>query len=220
MNENELVKTIKEIEDNLIPFLDLDSYEKMLYYHIFRHTKLIGKDETLFVISTAPQKVGLTDFSARDRIRKLDKKGCIKIKETTRDGLIVELFLPNQIEGCIKENQYTETIIDIESIDFYKNSEYRHFILKRENFQCFYCFKKINPDNYVLDHVQSQVNNGENSYRNIVASCHECNSKKIGKNGSDFVRELYRNGIITSSELEKKLDSLEKLKEGILKPEI
>ena len=32
---------------------------------------------------------------------------------------------------------------------------------------------------------------------NIVAVCHECNSKKAGKNGDDFVRSLYRDGILS-----------------------
>ena len=220
MDSNNIENTIKEIEDYLIPYLNLDTYEKSLYYHLFRHTRLIGKNETLFVISHAPSKVGITDYSAREKIRKLDKKGCIKIKETTRDGLLVELFLPNEIEGCINEKVHEKIVIDIEEIDFFKNNEYRILILNRENYKCFYCYKKIQKENYVLDHVTSQVNGGNNSYKNIVATCHECNSKKIGKNGDEYIREVYRNGFITLKELEERLKSLEMLVNGSLKPEI
>ena len=91
-------QTIEEIEDYLIPFLSLDTYEKALYYHLFRHTRLIGKEETVFVISSALNTVGLTEFSARDRIRKLNEKGCIKIEETTRIGIRVSVLLPTEIK--------------------------------------------------------------------------------------------------------------------------
>ncbi|PJZ86430.1 hypothetical protein CH364_09790 [Leptospira harrisiae] len=220
MNENELEKIIIQIEDYLIPFLNLDTYEKALYYHLFRHSKLIGKNELQFVISSAPKTVQMTDYSARDRIRKLDKKGCIRILETTRDGLQIELYLPEQISGCIPPKSQTLEEKDIEQIDFYKEAKFRPSILKRENNQCFYCFRKINLDNYVLDHVLPQVSGGSNSYKNIVASCHECNSKKSGKTGDDYVRDLYRSGLLSSKELDKKLKELELLTDGKLKPEI
>ena len=128
----ELTTIIKQIEDNLVSFLELDTYEKSLYYHLFRHSRLIGKEDTIFVISNALQKVGLTEFSARDRIRKLDKKGCIKIKEVTRDGILAKIFLPHEIDGCIIEEKVEEIEIDIEKADFYNTPELRLKILERE----------------------------------------------------------------------------------------
>lgn len=215
-----LKQTIEEIEDYLIPFLGLDTYEKALYYHLFRHTRLIGKEETVFVISAALKTVGLTDFSARDRIRKLNEKGCIKIEETTRVGIRVKVLLPTEINGCVVIPDTKEINIDIEQIDFYKDPKYRPTILERENGECFYCFRKITKDNYVLDHMTSQVNSGNNSYRNIVATCHECNSTKTGINGEDFVRQIYRKGTISASELENRLIAIEKIKNGEIKPDI
>lgn len=213
-------QTIEEIEDYLIPFLGLDTYEKTLYYHLFRHSRLIGKDETIFVISSAPKTVGLTEFTARDRIRKLNEKGCVKIQELTRDGVRVSVLLPTEINGCVVVPESNESIVDIEQIDFYNDPKYRPSILVRENEECFYCFRKLTKDNYVLDHMISQVNTGKNSYRNIVATCHECNSTKTGKNGDDFVRLLYRKGTINSKELENRLNAIEKLKNGEIKPDI
>jgi hypothetical protein len=214
-----LKETIEEIEDYLIPFLGLDTYEKSLYYHLFRHTRLIGKEETIFVISSATKTVGLTDFSARGRIRKLNEKGCVKIQELTRNGVRVSVLLPAEIPGCVIAPEVNESVVDIELIDFYNDQKYRPKILERENGECFYCFRKLNKDNYVLDHLISQVNTGKNSYRNIVAACHECNSVKIGKNGDDFVRLLYRKGTINSQELENRLSAIEKLKNGEIKPD-
>lgn len=215
-----LKKTIEEIEDYLVPFLKLDTYEKSLYYHLFRHTRLIGKQETIFVLSTATKTVGLTEFSARDRIRKLNEKGCVTIHELTRNGIRVSILLPVEIPNCVTIPETIDKDIDIEQIDFYLAPKFRLTILKRENNQCFYCFKKITEENYVLDHLTSQGNAGKNSYKNIVAACHECNSSKTGKNGEDFVRLLYRKGIISSTELENRLDTIERLRNGDIKPDV
>jgi len=220
MENLDLVKIIKEVEDYLIPFLKLDPYERSLYYHLLRQTRLISKDETIFVISSAPTTVGLTDYSARNRLRTMDKKGCIKIIEVRRDGLKIKVFLPNEIEGCVVEREVKVMPLDIETIDFYSDPKYRATILKRENGECFYCMKKINAENYVLDHVISQMNGGENSYRNIVAVCHECNSKKAGKNGEDFLRSLYRDGILSQKDLEQRLSIIERVVGGEIKPEL
>lgn len=220
MENLDLVKTIKEVEDYLIPFLKLSPYERSLYYHLFRQTRLINKEEIIFVISSAPTTVGLTDFSARKQLRTMDKKGCIKIVEVRRDGLKIKVFLPIEIEGCVVEREVEVKPIDIESINFYSDQKYRTTILKRENGECFYCLKKINTENYVLDHLTSQMNRGDNSYRNIVAACHECNSKKAGKNGDDFVRTLYRDGILSEKDLEKRLAMIQQVVAGEIKPEL
>lgn len=220
MENFDLVKTIREIEDYLIPFLKLDPYERSLYYHLFRQTRLINKEETIFVISSAPTSVGLTDYSARNRLRTMDKKGCIKIIETRRDGIKIKVLLPAEIEGCVVEKEIETQPIDIEAINFYSDPKYRITILKRENGECFYCLKKITEENYVLDHLTSQANGGDDTYRNIVAVCHECNSKKRGQNGDDFVRSLYRDGILSQKELEKRLAVIEQVIGGEVKPEL
>ena len=110
--------------------------------------------------------------------------------------------------------------IDIETINFYSDIKYRITILERENEECFYCLKNLNDESLVLDHLTSQMNGGNNSYRNIVAVCHECNSKKSGKNGEDFVRSLYREGILNQDDLVKRLAIIEQVRNGVIKPEL
>jgi hypothetical protein len=220
MENIDLVKTIKEIEDYLIPFLKLNPYERSLYYSLFRQTRLIGKEEVIFVISSALTSVGITDFSTRKHLRTMDKKGCIKILEVRRDGLKIKVFIPNEISGCVVDPEKNQVLIDIETINFYSDPKYRKAILQREMDKCFYCFKKITSENYVLDHLIPQVVEVDNSYRNIVAVCHECNSKKSGSNATDFVRKLYRDGVLSQKELEERLAKIETVKSGNLKPEI
>lgn len=220
MENIDLVKTIKEIEDYLIPFMKLNPYERSLYYSLFRQTRLIDKEEVLFVISSALTSVGITDFSTRKHLRTMDKKGCIKILEVRRDGLKIKVFIPSEISGCVVDPKENLLVVDIETINFYNDSKYRKTILQREKEKCFYCLKKITNDNYVLDHLVPQVVEVDNSYKNIVAVCHECNSKKSGSNANDFVRKLYRDSVLSQKELEERLAYIETVKSGDLKPEI
>jgi len=220
MENIDLIKTIKEIEDYLIPFLKLDADERSLYYHLFRNTRLINKEETIFKISIAPKNIGLSKHMARSRLRIMDKKGCIKIVEIRKDGLKIKVLLPDEIKDCVIEREIEIKPVDIETINFYSDPKYRATILKRENGECFYCLKKITSENYVLDHLTSQMNGGDSSYRNIVAVCYECNSKKVGKNGDDFVRSLYRDGILSQKDLEKRLATIKRIVSGEIKPEV
>ena len=61
---------------------------------------------------------------------------------------------------------------------------------------------------------------GSNSYRNLVSSCVECNSKKGERRAQDFLRWLYREGRLESSELKDRLRALEKLASGKLRPAV
>src|SRR5580700_10378213 len=92
-------------------------------------------------------------------------------------------------------------------------------MLAREDNRCFYCLKNIRADSCELDHVSSQEHGRNNSYRNIVCSCHECNTSKQAQAASDFVRTLYRKGILPQHELENRLAALDELLAGNLLPD-
>ena len=104
-------------------------------------------------------------------------------------------------------------------MDFFNNQELRKKILERDNYKCFYCFKKLNSENYVLEHVISRPT-GNNSYRNLVASCRTCNNKKDKLNVNNFLRNIYRDNLISAEELNAITEQLENLKNGLLKPKI
>ena len=65
----------------------------------------------------------------------------------------------------------------------------------------------------------SQANGRDNSYRNIVCACHECNTTKQAQQAADFVRGLYRKGVLSQTELENRLAALEQLQAGKLVPD-
>jgi hypothetical protein len=59
---------------------------------------------------------------------------------------------------------------------------------------------------------------GSNSYLNLVSSCAECNSQKGERRAEDFLRWLYREGRLESSELKERLRALEKMASGKMRP--
>lgn len=54
-------------------------------------------------------------------------------------------------------------------------------VFKRDLYQCQYCGINIHPSKATVDHVIPKTYGGENSWKNCVTSCFDCNNKK-GKN--------------------------------------
>jgi hypothetical protein len=198
--------------------LKLDAYERSLYYHLARHTRAEGKESALFSVAGLARRLGISDYAVRDRIRSMDQKGCIKIEERSKDGHQIRVFLPDEIAG-LPSNDTKEVPVDIEAIDFYSDRRWADVLLKRDDSRCFYCLRELRS-NWVLDHVVAVAHGGTNSYRNIVACCHECNAAKQASSAEDFLRSLYRRGLLGSPELEARKQALESLASGRLVPEI
>jgi hypothetical protein len=57
-------------------------------------------------------------------------------------------------------------------------------------------------------------------YRNLVSCCLECNSQKGEKSAHDFLRWLYREGRLNSSELAGRQRALDALSAGELRPAV
>lgn len=107
---------------------------------------------------------------------------------------------------------------NIEEIDFFL-PENRMAILKRDGNLCFYCRRKLDAHNYVIEHVMSRPE-GNNSYKNLVSACRSCNNRKKGgiASAEDLLRILYREGLLNESELKDRFVALEQLRNGLLKP--
>lgn len=210
---------IKQCEDHLFPSLQLSVRERVLYYHLLRHTHLEGKSSALFALLPLSKATGVSDRSSREDIRSLNERGCIKIEDRSRNGHLVRVFLPEEIAGVLpKETSVAE--IDIEALDFFANRKFVSALLAREDHRCFYCLKSMRAESCELDHAVAQANGRDNSYRNIVCSCHECNTTKQAQVASDFLRSLYRKGVLSQAELENRLTALEQIQLGKLVPDI
>ena len=215
----DLSTIIKQCEDYLFPTLQFSVRERVLYYHLLRHTHLEGKSSALFTLLPLANATVVSESSSREDIRSLNERGCIKIEDRSRNGHLVRVFLPEEIEGVLPTAALAPEV-DIEAIDFYSNRRFISALLAREDQRCFSCLKSIRAESCELDHTIAQANGRNNSYRNVVCSCHECNTTKQAQAAADFLRSLYRKGVLSQAELENRLTALEQLQAGKLVPDV
>jgi 5-methylcytosine-specific restriction endonuclease McrA len=78
--------------------------------------------------------------------------------------------------------------------------------------------KNVASDDCDLDHVVPLSSSTDNSYRNIVVACFNCNKTKRATHAPDFLRGLYRSGRLSEEEFDDRLSTLEMLQNGELKP--
>jgi hypothetical protein len=214
----DIAAVFKQCEDYLFPALKLSVRERVLYYHLLRHTHVEGKSSALFALLPLANATGVSESSSREDIRSLNERGCIKIEDRSRNGHLVRVFLPEEIPGVLP-NVAAATEFDLESLDFYSNRRFIAALLMREGHRCFYCLKSLRAESCELDHVISQAHAKNDSFKNVVCSCHECNTTKQAQLASDFLRSLYRKGALSQPELEDRLLALEQLQLGKLVPD-
>jgi hypothetical protein len=159
----------------------------------------------------------MSENTAYEKLQSLKTKGCIDIISSERTGRRIRLKLPSEISGIIPDPEKEPAALDIEDADFFSTPEHRILILERDEHRCFYCMRAVTSDNYVLEHIVSRPE-GDNSYRNLVAACRECNNRKNDSDAEDFLRTLYREEFLSAGDLKKLLEKLAKLKTGELKP--
>ncbi len=217
---------IEQFHDFLAP--KLDTYEQALYLYIFRHSRLLGLDEVVIGFKSARARMAcgigekgkpMSENSAYEKLQSLKSKGCIEIVSSERTGRRLRLKLPSEIPGVITSPADEASAVSIEDMDFFSVPENRPFILERESHHCFYCKRSLNSENYVIEHIVSRPE-GNNSYRNLVAACRECNNRKNDSSADDFLRTLYRESFLTATELQSCMEKIERLKNGELKPKI
>lgn len=208
-----------DVEDLLAPQLELDPWERTLYYHLLRHTRLKGLCSALFAVGPLSKVLPVSDFKVRDVLRSLDAKGCLRIEDRSRNGHLIYVLLPSEIPG-LSHPSPVAVAIDIESLDFFSGRQYASAILARENNACFYCLRAITTGTCELDHLVPQVERVDNSYKNVVASCHNCNKAKSSTFAPNFLRGRFRAGLLSEQELLSRLSTLEAVQSGAIVPEL
>lgn len=184
-----------DIEDLLAPQLELDTWERALYHHLLRHTRLKGLASGLFAVGPLSKVLPLSDFKVREVIRSLHAKGCLRIEDRSRNGHLIYVLLPAEIQGLSRPSSAAPAV-DIASLDFFSGRLYVAAVLARENHACFYCLRALTAETCELDHLVPQVEKMDNSHRNVVASCHNCNKAKGSSSAPNFLRGRFRAGLL------------------------
>ena len=220
---NEFAQVFAQFQDHLAPRLDV--YEQAIYLYLLRHTHLEGKREAVIGFKSARKKMAFgigkagtppSEGVIYEKLRGLEQKNCVKVLNSERAGTRIEVFLPSEMPGLIL-SAIQAPEISLEEQDFFSPPENRKLILEREKWRCFYCLTKLDENNHVIEHVVSRPE-GNNSYRNVVAACRRCNNRKDSLLAEDFLREIYRDGILSGDELASRMSLLTQLRDGQLKP--
>jgi hypothetical protein len=216
---------LEDFQDHLAP--TLDTYEQALYLYAVRHSRLSGLDEAVIGLKSARRRIAMgigtagkpmSEGTIYKKLQGLAEKGCLTILASTTNGTRMAVRLPREIPGLI--GPLAEPVaLTLEALDFFEDAQLRTCILKRESERCFYCLRKLNPDDWVIEHVRSRPE-GNNSYRNVVASCRGCNNRKGATPARDFLRGIYRDGVLSDAELSARIAMLETLECGELRPQI
>jgi 5-methylcytosine-specific restriction endonuclease McrA len=222
------VEVCKELEDDLAPRLKLTVIERTVYYHLLRHTRLEGKLRRRFTIAGLAVKLRLSRGPVRNAIRRLADHGMLRLVARSYSGHLVEVRLPAEVRAARRKKLGTDSASqtkplsepNLEEVDFLRSTELRQAIHAREGGRCFYCRRRIPGRSRCLDHVVPQARSGQNSYRNLVSCCVECNWKKKDNAPGDFLRELYREGSLSRKELGGRLRALQALAAGKLRPQV
>ncbi len=68
----------------------------------------------------------------------------------------------------------------------------RRNILARDENRCQYCGKKFPASRLSIDHVVPKSRGGASAWKNVVAACNECNTRKGGRMPSEASMKLVR----------------------------
>jgi HNH endonuclease len=218
------VQVWKQMEDLVVPRLHLSVFDRAVYSHLLRHSRLEGRLQLCFSIPWLARGACLTLRAARRAVHGLVAKGVLRLAERSRVGHVVKVRLPEEIRSlgagkiaaCAAVN--APSVINFEKVDFLGTRALREAIHGREGGRCFYCLGRLKPTVRCLDHVVARVRGGRNGYRNLVSACAECNLQKGERRAEDYLRWLCREGRLSTGELSGRFQALARLAAGKLQP--
>lgn len=215
----------KQFEDLLAPQLGFCAIDRVVYSHLFRHSRLEGKRRFQFSLTWLANGVGLSRQSVRNAVRRLIARGVLHLVERNCQAQhVVRLRLPLEVRSVrakmasARSNGAPRVEADLETRDFLQSRALRQAIHARERGHCFYCMRRTVYRRRCIDHVVPHGRLGSNSYRNLVSCCVDCNSGKGEQSGVVFVRSLYRERRLSNDELSGRLRALDDLASGRLRP--
>ena len=192
-----------EVQDRLVPALQLKPSELAVYLHLLRHTRLVGRRRIRMSAQMLGRGVCLSHTSARLKLHILIRKRCIRVAHWGTQGHVVEVLLPEEIAADLaptvasaaREHRLTPM----------RSRRKHRRVLRESNGACFYCSKRLARGRGQFDHVVPLAWGGSEDDWNVVLSCMECNVRKGQSDAGDFLRTLWRQGRIARLELRARL---------------
>jgi|SRR5690242_6784262 predicted DNA-binding transcriptional regulator len=217
----------KDFEDLLAPRLSFSVNDRVVYSHLFRHSRLEGKLQFPFTMPWLARGTGLCRKTVRESVRRLIARGVLNLIERNSAGYVVRVRLPEELRAvraariaATRPAPPPRSPISIEDKDFLQTQPLRRAIHRREGGRCFYCLRLLNHRRRCLDHVVARAHSGSNSYFNLVSCCLDCNSQKGERSAEEHLRWLFRERRLGADDLIGRLRALDDLAAGKLKPQI
>ncbi|HEY2823553.1 MAG TPA: HNH endonuclease [Candidatus Acidoferrum sp.] len=224
----------KQLDDFVVPNLRLNVTDRAVYSHLLRHTRLECRHRLCFSQIWLAKGIGVCRNTARTSLRRLVNRGAVRLIENSYGGHVVEVLLPEEIRAAFTASPQCPllsrspkaspdartTAAALHELDFFATQSLREAIYSRDRNSCFYCLRPLKKTTRCLDHVIPRMHSGGNSYRNLVACCMECNSRKAQRSAADFLCSLFRERRLTTRLLASRLRALEALTAGKLRPRL
>ena len=175
---------LTEFVDFLLPLLT--PYEGTVYLYLLRHSRLEGAAEIRVGKRTIAAELGQGTRASRSNfghiselLRNLERKGCLAIGETRRDGTLYTVRLPLEVPAA-KERMAAVRVADVPR-DYYEDAALRRELFERDRWACQYCGDPVTAETATLDHYVPKSKRGGNEPDNLRTCCLMCNSIKSGR---------------------------------------
>jgi len=154
--------------------------------------------------------------TVKRRLSDLFEYKCIAVNRQRGSANEISVHLPSDIPDCRKliEREEQDALVEPEQKDerdYYNDPQRRLVILARDGNACVYCTAVLSEDTFVLDHIVPVAKGGTNRKNNLVTACEVCNRRRSDSEPIQFLRENYRQQILTQDEFLRQKDYIERL---------
>ncbi len=176
---------IEQFLDYLLP--ELTPYEASVYLYLLRESIeksgvaeiRVGKRTIAagYGKGSRGEKINYAHISKI--LRGLEEKGCIKVGDTTREGTLYHVNLPEDIP--LVADKIANLLSSQIKEDYFSDPSKKREIFERDKWICQYWGEEVTPENATLDHFTPQSKGGKHSKDNLKTCCLICNGIKAGK---------------------------------------
>lgn len=199
--------------------------QSLVVYHVLFHLSWFetGKGEIVvpwarvgsFIVSTQGNIID-NHTTVKRRLSDLFEHKCIAVNRQRGNANEISVHLPSDIPACRRLIDEEEPEARLEpqekdERDYYTDPGRRLVVLARDQHACVYCTAALSEDNFVLDHLVPVAKGGTNRKHNLVAACEDCNRRRSDSDPVHFLRENYRQQLISQEEFLRQKDCVEAL---------
>lgn len=213
----DVVRLWAEIEEQMVPNLRLKLFDRALYFHLVRATRLRGKRMLVTSMPKLAADAALCKSVVKKGLWRLERHGAVRILYRNYHGHRIEVRLPQEIPGCRRHMRAAGRTEAAE--DCYHSPKRRQIIFERDGHRCFYCLRNLGRYR-VVDHVVPQSQKGGDDYWNLVACCPACNFAKGELSAEDLLRKLCRQEVLSRREFNARIEALRLFRQRKVRPEV